>query len=193
MALAIVQSGSTQAAYAWVEAIPKTAKMTMEAPVFSDALRRRLLVNNPMIPPGMTCVCKAHLDELGTHLQMCKFKNGSTIRIHDLLNREIAEFYRGMGFSTKLVVKPQFQSADDPDVRTKTDQVILRSGLPPLLIDTTISNVCSDQSLKSMKGKPKYLAMASLRKQSKINDYMGKCRKIGHDFLPAAFECQGSI
>ena len=22
---------------------------------------------------------------------------------------------------------------------------------------------------------------------------MGECRKIGHDFLPAAFECQGSI
>ena len=36
-------------------------------------------------------------------------------------------------------------------------------------------------------------AVASLRKQSKINDYMGECRKIGHDFLPAAFECQGSI
>ena len=61
--LAIVQSGSTQAAYAWVEAIPKTAKTTMEAPVFSDALQRRLLVNKPMIPTGMTCVCKAHLDE----------------------------------------------------------------------------------------------------------------------------------
>jgi len=193
VALAIVQSGSTQAAYAWVEAIPKTAKTTMEATVFSDALRRRLLVNNPMIPTGMTCVCKAHLDELGTHLQMCKFKNGLTIRTHDLLNREIAEFHKGMGFSTTLVVKPQFQSADDPDVRTKTDQVILRSGLPPLSIDTTISNVCSDQSLKSMKGKPKYLAVASSREQSKINDYMEECRKIGHDFLPAAFECQGSI
>jgi hypothetical protein len=98
-----------------------------------------------------------------------------------------------MGFSTTLVVKPQFQSADDPDIRTKTDQVILRSGLPLLSIDTTISNVCSDQSLKCMKGKPKYLAVASLREQSKINDYTGECRKIGHDFLPAAFECQGSI
>ena len=99
-----------------------------------------------------------------------------------------------MGFSTTLAVKPQFQSADDPDIRTKTDQVILRSGLPPLSIDTTISNVCSDQSLKSMKGKPKYLAVASSREQqSKINDYMGECRKIGHDFLSAAFECQGSI
>ena len=98
-----------------------------------------------MIPTGMTCVCKAHLDELGTHLQMCKFKNGLTIRTHDL-NREIAEFHKGVGFLTTLVVKPQFQSADDPDVWTKTDQVIVRSGLPPLLIDTTISNVCSDQS-----------------------------------------------
>ena len=100
VALAIVQSGSTQAAYAWVEAIPKTAKTTMEAPVFSDALRRRLLVNNPMIPLGMTCVCKAHLGELGTH-----FKTGLTIMAHDLLNREIAEFHKGMGFSTTLVVK----------------------------------------------------------------------------------------
>ena len=96
---------------------------------------------------------------------MCKFKNGLTIRTHDLLNREIAEFHKGMGFSTTLVVKPQFQSADDPDIRTKTDQVILRSGLPPLSIDTTISNVCSDQSLKCMKGKPKYLAVASLRER----------------------------
>ena len=124
---------------------------------------------------------------------MCKFKNGLTIRTQDLLNREVAEFHKGMGFSTTLVVKPQFQSADDPDIRTKTDQVILHSGLPPLSIDTTISNVCSDQSLKCMKGKPKYLAVASLREQSKINDYTKECRKIGHDFLPAAFECQGSI
>ena len=98
-----------------------------------------------------------------------------------------------MGFSTTLAVKPQFQSADDPDIRTKTDQVILRSGLPPLSIDTTISNVCSDQSLKFMKGKSKYLAVASLREQSKINDYTGECRKTGHDFLPAAFEFQGGI
>ena len=66
VALAIVQSGSTQAAYARVEAIPKKAKTTIEAPVFSDALRRRLLVINPIIPPGTTCVCKAHSDELGT-------------------------------------------------------------------------------------------------------------------------------
>ena len=86
VALDIVQSGSTQAAYAWAE-----AKTTMEAP---DALRRRLLVNNPMLPPGMTCFCKAHLDELLTHLQICKFKNGLTIRTHDLLNREIAEFHK---------------------------------------------------------------------------------------------------
>ena len=56
-----------------------------------------------MIPTGMTCVCKAHLDELGTHLQMCKFKNGLTIRTNDLLSREIAKFHKGMGFSTTLV------------------------------------------------------------------------------------------
>ena len=90
-ALAIVQSGSTVAAYAWLEAIPKTAKTTMESTVFSDALRRRLLVKNPMMT---ICACKAHLDELGTYLQMCKFKHGLTIRTHDLLNREIAESHK---------------------------------------------------------------------------------------------------
>ena len=95
-------------------------------------------------------------------------------------------------WNSRLVVKPQFHSRD-PDVQTKTDQVILLSGLPSLSIDLTISNVCSDQRLKSMKGKPKYLAVASLREQSKINDYIGECRMIGHDFLPVAFECQGSI
>ena len=126
-------------------------------------------------------------------MQMCKFKNGLNVRTHDHLNREIAEFHKGLGLSTTLVVKPHFPSADNLDVQTKTDQVIPHSGIPPLSIDTTTSNVCSDQSLKSMKGKPKYLAVAKLREQSKINDYMEECRKIGHDFLPVTFECQGSI
>lgn len=71
----------------------------------------------------------AHLDESSTHLQMCKFKPGLTIRTHDLLNRKIAVFHKGIGFITTLVVKPQFQSADDSDV-LKTDQVILRNGFP---------------------------------------------------------------
>ena len=75
----------------------------------------------------------------------------------------------------------------------RTRSSLLADFHAPLSIDTTISNVCSDQSLKCMKGKPKYLAAASLREQSKINDYTGECREIGHDFLPAAFECQGSI
>ena len=47
-ALAFVQSGSTQVAYAWLDAIPKSAETTMESSMFFDTLRRRLLVNNPM-------------------------------------------------------------------------------------------------------------------------------------------------
>lgn len=76
---------------------------------------------------------------------MCSFRSGLTIRTHDPLNREIVEFHKGMGFSTTSVVKSRFQSANDPDVR---------SGLPFLSIKTTISEVCSDQSLKNVTGKP---------------------------------------
>lgn len=75
----------------------------------------------------------------------------------------------GLIITRDLVVKPQLQRADDPDVRKKTNLVILRSGLPPLSIDTKISNICSDQSLlKIMKWKPKVLAVATKREDKKL-------------------------
>jgi len=65
-----------------------------------------------------------------------------------------------MRFITTLVVKPQFQSEDDPDVRKKTEQDGVASHLYLLI---RLSNVCSGHSPKIIEGKPEFLALATER------------------------------
>ena len=79
-----------------------------------------------------------------------------------------------MGFSTMLAVKPQFQSADDPDVRTKTDQVILRIGLPQLSIDT----YAQTSALKMWRGNLNFWHLQHWEKTRRLNSMRSNVQRL---------------
>jgi len=75
MAHAIYLSGSTKEAGAWVEAMPKTAALTMSATVFACAARNRLLIPHPFILAGTTCPCRSEvIDVYRVHAQKYPLK-----------------------------------------------------------------------------------------------------------------------
>ena len=179
-------SGVGADASSWLNLIPKQDGVKLSALEFRTALRSRLLLPHPAIPPGARCVCARAIpvDPFGIHLAKCNHLQRMTIGTHDAFRNELQQFVRSSGADCKAEVVGIFQpEGDTPDLR-RMDLVINVAGEPQMLCDVTVVSPTEWDPGPSRDP----LHAAELRKN---RDYADSALKAGKVFIPIAVDHGG--
>ena len=108
----LVSSASTESS-AFLQAIPKTPKLTASSIVFNTMLLRRLGCNIPQIRPTR-CICSNHtlIDPFGVHLIACKH-GPERHQTHDFMVQEMDSCIKSCGLYSKPERTNYFRSIDN--------------------------------------------------------------------------------
>jgi len=194
MAHAIYLSGSTKEAGAWVEAMPKTAALTMSATVFACAARNRLLIPHPFILAGTTCPCRSKvIDVYGVHAQKCPLSNTLSIQTHDGIRQTVGQFHRHMGHNVKEELPDVLRQHLPLDRRKPSDLGILCAGKPLHVMDVRITNAVTIELERGTVLSARAGQQAAKNERDKHQKYDAAIAKNSLHFTPVVFEAQGCM
>jgi hypothetical protein len=187
----------------WLDAIPKSKKLSLQSDEFSVALHYRLFLKQPIVIAGLKCSCSnAFVDSFGQHITTGCKTGGFRIRNHDTLKLEINNLLNYAGLRTIKEEKDCFKRTN-PESGLRADISILN---PPnqdkkMLLDIMVTNpipgsqsgfqnLNNNLTLEQAKQKQRQGLVAF---NIKNNKYLQIYADNGLGFLPIVFESTGMV
>ena len=183
----IYQSGKSEDARAWLNAIPKTLALSLHPAEFRTALRARLLINHPQLLAHTDCTCGKPVDPLGIHMQKCPLDRNLTNNTHNRLVECLAEMMRSCGQSVRVEVTGVFNNVD-PTSHQRMDLVAFIPGRPNALYDVVVTNPVT--ALVESNGSVN-LTQTETHEQIKLRRYAENALDAGMTMRPLAIESFG--
>jgi hypothetical protein len=196
-----ITSTSQYEASLWLEALPKTADLTMTNQEFRSALYYRNLLPQPVIQDGIRCNCanRPTLDVLGHHaITGCKCGGGRQ-NTHDSVKHTTSAMLRYAGMRSREEQIGIFQMAL-PACNKRADITVDRGPLSAQDTVLDISVTCPlpgaagngaaglDRHAAGIKGRA-----ANLASQRKIGKYGNIAAANQLNFVPIIFESPGYV
>jgi hypothetical protein len=201
--LAWFVSLQSKEAGAWLEAIPKFEKLTMDSNTFRSGLCYRFMLQCPSMINGARCDCEAHtvLDPTARHLATACGKYGYSNDTRDSVVLELQYALQYCGFWIKREERDCFLMAD-PNDRHIPDLTVINptdSAFPQVLLDVSITSPLTgalygqlDNAVsRQLAGQQE--RMAKKRFQEKTYKYRARVIANGFGFVPIIFESSGHI
>jgi hypothetical protein len=190
---AVVLSGSTPEASAWLRAIPSVKDLQLPSKEFAQSLRYRLLAETHTITNGpLTCNCRGHrsnVDTFGDHDQKCGLDNKLRFNTHNQLSKDIANLahYATQG-CTQLEPTNCFRLGS-PESGDRLDIIVEPGTAQCVGIDVIVTHPVSANLTPQEAAAPG--RMAEKKANDKKCHYTDLCTLNNITFIAAAIETGG--
>jgi hypothetical protein len=166
---------------AWLQAIPTIRALTLDNDEFSDRLRHRLSIFQP-VDPGVNCRCRKAINE--HHDQVCSV-GGALRQRHDSLVAIMSRLLRTGGLSTQ--VEPPNLLPDAPDQR-RGDLLVRDFEERDTLMDIAVTHPLKNRE-RSLRTPGWACTDMESRKRTK---YEGYAELADLKFLPVVWDAYGA-
>jgi hypothetical protein len=166
---------------AWLQAIPTIRALTLDNDEFSDRLRHRLSIFQP-VDPGVNCRCRKAINE--HHDQVCSV-GGALRQRHDSLVAIVSRLLRTGGLSTQ--VEPPNLLPDAPDQR-RGDLLVRDFEERDTLMDIAVTHPLKNRE-RSLRTPGWACTDMESRKRTK---YEGYAELADLKFLPVVWDAYGA-
>jgi hypothetical protein len=195
-------SGQGWEASAFLDTIPKCSELTLTSNQMSNAIRRRIQLEEPNIMVNDQCKCGKPFDTAGIHANTCRHFSGDRTRSHDQVKYVWGSLCRHAQLPVRYEHLPFKRTVNSDDTPNDLGRLDLLIGTPirlskhhvqnlPTLLDVTVVNAASNSKDINNDNAATEGFAAQEAERKKTTLYQKRASDNGFNFTPLGFEVQG--